>query len=74
MTTLQSEFWTLVENFVCNEADFKLYPVPDWEPEFFQVRGNVREFRGTGDKPAEFWTSCNLLNLKSVSDKNSELQ
>ena len=27
---------TLVENFVCNEAYFKLYPVPDWEPmEFF---------------------------------------
>ena len=43
----------LVENFVCNEAYFKLYPVPDWEPmEFFQLRGNVREFRGTGDNPA----------------------
>ena len=27
---------TLVENFVCNEAYFKLYPVPDWEPmDFF---------------------------------------
>ena len=23
---------TLVENFVYNEANFKLYPVPDWKP------------------------------------------
>ena len=23
---------------------------------------------------SEFWTSCNLLNSKSVSDKKSELQ
>ena len=23
---------TLVENFVCNEANFKLYPVSNWEP------------------------------------------
>ena len=31
-----------MENFVCNEAYFELYPVPDREPEeFFQLRGNV---------------------------------
>ena len=23
---------------------------------------------------SEFWTNCNLLNSKSVSDKNKELQ
>ena len=23
---------------------------------------------------SEFWTNCNLLNSKSVSDKNSKLQ
>ena len=44
---------TLVENFVCNEAYFKLYHVFDWEPmEIFQLRGNVREFRGMDDNPA----------------------
>ena len=44
----------LVENFVCNVAYLKLDPVPDWEPmEFFQLKGNVREFRGMGDNPAE---------------------
>ena len=33
---------TLVEDFVCNEAYFELYPVPDWKPmEFFQLRGDV---------------------------------
>ena len=38
----QVSWLTLVENFVCNEAYSKLYPVPDWEPvEFFQLRGNV---------------------------------
>ena len=32
----------MVENFICNEAYFKLYHVPDLEPmEFFQLRGNV---------------------------------
>ena len=45
---------TLVENFVCNEAYFELYPIFDREPvEFFQLRGNVRVFGGTGDNPVE---------------------
>ena len=44
----------MVENFVCNEANFELYPTFDREPlEFFQLRGNVRVFRGTGDNPTE---------------------
>ena len=48
MNELSQVNWlTLVENFVCIEADFKLFPVFEWEPmEFFQLRGN-REFRGT---------------------------
>ena len=30
----------MVEDFVCNEAYFELYPVPDWKPmEFFSVEG-----------------------------------
>ena len=37
---------TLVDNFVCNEACLKFYPVLDWEPmEFFSAGGNAREFR-----------------------------
>ena len=44
----------MVENFVCNEAYFELYPIFDGESvEFFQLRGNVRVFRGMGDSPAE---------------------
>ena len=68
---------TLVENFVCNETKFELYPIFDREPlEFFQLKGNVRVFRGMGDNPteSEFWTNCNLLNSKSVSDTKRELQ
>ena len=43
--------------------------------EFFQLRGNVRVFRGpVATLQSEFWTNCNLLNSKSVSDKNNELQ
>ena len=50
----QVRWLTLVENFVCNEAYFQLYPVPDWKSmEFFQLRGNVRKFRGRGDNNAE---------------------
>ena len=62
---------TLVENFVCNEAYFELYPIFDREPvEFFQLRGNVRVFRGkVTTLQSEFWTNCNLFNSKSVSDK-----
>ena len=31
---------TLVEDFVCNEAYFELYPIPNWKPmEFFSVEG-----------------------------------
>ena len=67
----------LVENFICNEPYIKRYPVPDWETmEFFQLRGNKTEFRERGDNPAEseYWTNCNLLNSKSVSDKNKGLK
>ena len=47
----------MVWNFVCNEAYFKLYPVPNWEPmKCFQLKGNVGEFRGTDDNPAELFS------------------
>ena len=67
---------SLVENFVYNETYFKLHPVWDWEPiYFFQLRGNVREFyRIATTLLSEFWTKCNFLNSKSVSDRYRELQ
>ena len=44
----------MVENFICNETYFELYPIFDREPvEFFQLWGNVRVFGGTGDNPTE---------------------
>ena len=44
----------MVQNFVCHETYFELYPIPDWGPmELFQLRGNMGEFRGMGDNPAE---------------------
>ena len=67
---------TLVENFVCNKANFKLYSVSDWQPMSFFSCGviweNLEERVTT--LQSECWTSCNLLNSKSVSDKKSELQ
>ena len=44
----------MVENFVCNEINFVLYPIFDRESvEFFQLRGNLTVFRGPGDNPPE---------------------
>ena len=43
-----------MDNFICNETYFELYSMFDREPvEFFQLRGNVRVFRGMGDNPTE---------------------
>ena len=49
---------------VCNEAYFKLYSIFDREPvEVFQLRGNVRVFRGTDDNPAvSFGLTAIFLN------------
>ena len=42
---------------------------------FFQLRGNVGEFRGTDDNPAErVLDQLQSPNSKSVSDTNRELQ
>ena len=52
----------LVENFVCNEAYFKLYLVPDSElmKFFFQLRGNVNK------KFKDSEQVCSILLIFSV--------
>ena len=37
--------YRLTLDFVCNEAYFEFYAVPDWKPmEFFQLRSDVKKF------------------------------
>ena len=60
---------TLVKNFACNETNFELYPIFDREPvEIFQLRSNVRVFRGMGDNfiTCDTWSENEKLELNTT--------